>query len=261
MWVLTFYADWCPYATALEHEILVNSRNMQVSGYNVKYGAVDVTQCPELVHRYQIARSPTIELYGTDKAHPVRYGGKRTYDALDRYVEEECTYFGYDKKAAGHDGYVTKIEYDVEACEADMDVYQADRLVTYEEILEKDMTHEANAYEMSKTVIVEAAEKQIQEIIAMRDETLIKEEVRHVETVEEAQAVYDMNVEEAIYEHEEVVKGLRDAYLKDMDLDVYIDTLEDKAYLAEIDAEDYKIEAKVEVTPEVYDECDECYDC
>ena len=86
MWVLTFYADWCPYASALEHEILVNSRNMQISGYNVKYGAVDVTQCPELVHRYQIQRSPTIELYGADKAHPIRYGGMRTYDALDRYV-------------------------------------------------------------------------------------------------------------------------------------------------------------------------------
>ena len=157
---------------------------------------------------------------------------------------------------------MTKIEYDVEACEADMDVYQAERLDTYEQILDEDMTHEMNAYEIGKVAIVEAAEKQIQEIVAMRDETLVKEEVRHTQQVEEMKAVYDMNVEEAIYEHEEVVKGLRDAYLKDMDLDTYIDTLDDKAYLAAIDAEDYKIEAKVEVDPvEQYDECDECYDC
>lgn len=143
-----------------------------------------------------------------------------------------------------------------------MDVYQAERLDTYEQILDKDMTHEMNAYEIGKVAIVEAAEKQIQEIVDMRDETLVKEEVRHSQQVEEMKAVYDMNVEEAIYEHEEVVKGLRDAYLKDMDLDTYIDTLDDKAYLAAIDGEDYKIEAKVEVDPEEqYDECDECYDC
>ena len=132
MWVLTFYADWCPYANALEHEILVNSRNMQIAGYHVKYGAVDVSTCPELVHRYQISRSPTIELYGVDKSHPIRYGGIRTHEHLDAYITEEATYFGYDKDAAGDDGYVTKVEYDVEACEFDMDAAQADRLNMYD---------------------------------------------------------------------------------------------------------------------------------
>ena len=120
MWVLTFYADWCPYAMALEHEILVNSRNMQVGGYAVKYGAVNVKDSPELVHKYAISRSPTIEIYGKDKTKPTRYGGTRTHESLDQYVSYELEYQGYEKKAeVGPVAYVDG-QYDVEACEADM---------------------------------------------------------------------------------------------------------------------------------------------
>ena len=106
---------------------------------------------------------------------------------------------------------------------------------------------------------MEAAEAQIQEIIAVRDETLYKEEVRHATAVDEATLVYETIVEDAIYEHEEVVKGLRDAYLKDMDLETYIDTLDGMDYLEGIEADHYKFEAKVEVKPEeTYDVCHEC---
>ena len=110
---------------------------------------------------------------------------------------------------------------------------------------------------------MEAAEAQIQEIIAVRDETLYKEEVRHTTAVDEATLVYETIVEDAIYEHEEVVKGLRDAYLKDMDLDTYIDTLDGVDYLEGIEADHYKTEAKIEVKPEeTYDDCHVCdYEC
>ena len=129
IWVLTFYADWCPYAQALEHEILVNSRNMAVGGYKVKYGAVDVKACPELVDRYQIKRSPTIEIYGEDKMHPRRYGGVRTHEALDAYMMEECKYASNEKSYVQEGA---KEVYDIEACEADMDAAQEERLMGYE---------------------------------------------------------------------------------------------------------------------------------
>lgn len=125
------------------------------------------------------------------------------------------------------------------------------------------MVHEDIQHEIATDHILEAAEKQVQEIIAVRDETLYKEEVRHIDAVEEATIVYDTVVEDAIYEHEEVVKGLRECYLKDVDLDIYIDTLDGVDYLEGIEADDYKTEAKIQVKPEeTYDECDECdYGC
>lgn len=122
LWIVTFYADWCPYASALETEMMVHSRAMQVAGYNVKYGAIDATKSPELVHRYEIKRSPTIEVFGVDKTAPYKYGGTRTAAALDAYVIEECTYFGYDV-AIQDDGYIKKSDYDVEALEAEMNSY------------------------------------------------------------------------------------------------------------------------------------------
>ena len=152
MWVITYYADWCPYAMALEKELLLNSRYMQVAGYNIKYGAVNVRECPELVHRYEIKRSPTIEIYGQDKEAPERYGGSRTSNALNIYMEEECTYFGYDK-AVVKDGYIKKDEYDVEACEADMNTAQEYRLDMYEDHLVGAKAKETEIYETAKVAI------------------------------------------------------------------------------------------------------------
>ena len=71
------------------------------------------------------------------------------------------------------------------------------------------------------------------------------EDDRHAQAMTTHDSTYEKKVADAIYEHEEVVKGLRDAYLKDMDLDQYLDTIEDKEYLSEIKAEDYVKTVKV----------------
>ena len=61
-------------------------------------------------------------MFGVDKTEPMKYGGTRTTAALDAYVVEEATYFGYDV-AIQDDGYIKKNDYDVNACEADMNMY------------------------------------------------------------------------------------------------------------------------------------------
>jgi len=257
MWVITYYADWCPYSRALEHEVVVNSRNMQVAGYNVKYGAVNVEYSPEMVHRYQVNRAPLMYIYGVDKKNPDRYGGIRTHEALDAYVEEECTYFGYDKDV--HEtGYIQKQEYDVEALEADLDQAQADRLEFYAETYDQSMDKESNQYSMTVQSLMEAYEKQAQEIYAMRDEAIKNEDVRHADAMEGYTMVYEDKVEEAVHEHTQVVKNMKSAYLKDLGLEVYFKTIDDKPYLANIEPASYAKTVKVAADS---CECEYGYDC
>lgn len=126
-WVVTFYADWCQYATALEREIMVNSRNMLTKGYSVKYGAVDVSSNPLLVQKYRIQQSPTITMYGADKNYPMKYGGVRTSDALDTFVAEECLVEGYDH-VLHEEGNILKENFDIEALEEAMNERHEQRL-------------------------------------------------------------------------------------------------------------------------------------
>ena len=249
MWVLTFYADWCPYAIALEKEIMINSRHMQVAGYQVKYGAVNVRECPEMVHRYEVKRSPTIEVYGLDKSRPDKYGGVRSADALNRYMEEECQYFGLDK-AVPEQGYIEKGDYDIEACESDMHAAQEYRLTMYEDHLIQSKEKETKQYEATKAGLLQRYEKEIADLQAEEAQVLAKEEERYKKSMIVHDETYDQKVEDATYEHEEVIKGLRSAYLKDMDLEHYLDTISHKGYLSEIKAEDYRTNVKVEVTKE-----------
>lgn len=110
------------------------------------------------------------------------------------------------------------------------------------------MAAEASQYEMAKVAIADSAEKQVAEIYAMRDETLAKEDDRHYNSMEQYDINYEQKVEDAIVEHEEIVKGLRDAYLTDLGLDKYLDSL-DAEYLADINADDYAKAIKVEAYP------------
>lgn len=154
-------------------------------------------------------------------------------------MTEECTHFGYDKSVS-KDGYITKEEYDVEACEADMNAAQEYRLDMYMNTYEKSSAKEMKISDSTNQAIYEAAEASIAEIIEVRDANIKVEKERHELSMVEFEKIYERNVDESLVEHEEVIKGLRESYLKDLGLQAYLDTLQEKAYISAIKAEDYK---------------------
>ena len=66
-WVITFYADWCPYCKTFDTEYELAAGDPTLANKKVKFGAVDVMANRNLTKQYQIKRSPTVKIFGTDK--------------------------------------------------------------------------------------------------------------------------------------------------------------------------------------------------
>ena len=124
------------------------------------------------------------------------------------------------------------------------------RMTMYEDHLMQSKEKETKQYEATKTGLLQRYETEIADLKAEEAQVLAKEEERYMKSMVVHDETYDQKVEDATYEHEEVIKGLRSAYLKDMDLELYLDSISHKGYLSEIKAEDYRTEVKVEVTKE-----------
>ena len=69
-WVVTFYADWCPYCKTFDAEYELASGDPTLANKKVKFGAIDVMANRDLTKLYQIKRSPTVKIFGIDKQAP-----------------------------------------------------------------------------------------------------------------------------------------------------------------------------------------------
>ena len=92
VWMVTFYADWCPYCESFEPELAKAIAHENLSGKKIRFGAVDVMANRELTQKYGIKRSPTVKMFGRDKTSPDDYLGQRKYadirDYADSYANE-----------------------------------------------------------------------------------------------------------------------------------------------------------------------------
>jgi hypothetical protein len=241
MWVVTFYADWCPYAKALEHEVMVTSRNMMTAGFDIKFGVVNVADNLGLVHHFGVERSPTIEIFGADKSRPTRYGGTRTHEAMDEYFLTEAPYEGFDPRKQVGDRMV-KTEYDVLALEEDIDDANESRIGQLNQRIQKAIEKEVHAFEQTKINLDRSFQAMIDEIINMRESSLDKELERHATTVLQLQDQYERKFDLYHRQNEYVVQALRNAYLVGLDVDQFLETTaEDEGmnYLSKFDADDY----------------------
>lgn len=90
-WVVTFYADWCPYCKPFSDEYSKAVSDPALVGKRVKFGAVDVMANRDLIKKFGIKRSPTIKVFGIDKSAPEDYLGHRKQADLVSYCGEYCT--------------------------------------------------------------------------------------------------------------------------------------------------------------------------
>ena len=107
-WMVTFYADWCPYCKSFDPELEAAKNDARLEGKHIKFGAVDVMANRDLTKRYGIKRSPTIKMFGHDKATPDDYLGQRKQgDVLDYADEYANTHNFYHVPKVEEDSYRT----------------------------------------------------------------------------------------------------------------------------------------------------------
>ena len=95
-WVVTYYADWCPYCKKFDPELEQARKDPRFADRNIKWGAVDVMANRDLTKKYGIKRSPTVKVFGHDKQAPVDYLGDRkaadVTEYFDKYTKEHNYY-------------------------------------------------------------------------------------------------------------------------------------------------------------------------
>ena len=91
LWMVTFYADWCPYCAPFDTEFTAASTDTLLADKKVKFGSVDVMANRDLTTRYGIKRSPTVKVFGVDKSAPEDYVGQRKQSDLVTYCNDYAT--------------------------------------------------------------------------------------------------------------------------------------------------------------------------
>ena len=91
VWMITFYADWCPYCAPFDTEFTAASNDIALADKKIKFGSVDVMANRDLTTRYGIKRSPTVKVFGVDKSAPEDYVGHRKQADLVSYCNDYAT--------------------------------------------------------------------------------------------------------------------------------------------------------------------------
>lgn len=89
-WVVTFYADWCPYCKPFSDEYAKAAADPRLEGKRIKFGAVDVMANRDLTQKFGIKRSPTVKVFGIDRSSPEDYIGHRKQDDLVSWCGAYC---------------------------------------------------------------------------------------------------------------------------------------------------------------------------
>lgn len=90
-WVVAFYADWCPYCKTFSDEYKTALADPLLADKRIKFGAVDVMANRDLTTKFGIKRSPTVKIFGTDRAAPEDYLGARKASDLVTHCNGFCT--------------------------------------------------------------------------------------------------------------------------------------------------------------------------
>ena len=82
MWMVTFYADWCPYCKPVYEELSEAKNDYSLLDKKVKFGVVDVMANRDLLKEYDVRQSPSIKVFGVDKENPEDYYGERKASSI-----------------------------------------------------------------------------------------------------------------------------------------------------------------------------------
>lgn len=88
MWMVTFYADWCPYCEPFSPELEAAQLDTALADKHIKFGAVNVMENRDLTMHYGVARSPSVKIFGLDREAPEDYTGHRKREELVAYLNE-----------------------------------------------------------------------------------------------------------------------------------------------------------------------------
>ena len=94
-WMITFYADWCPYCKPFAEEISQAQIADELKDKRVRFGAVDVMANRSLTSKYGIKRSPSIKVFGGDKQNPKDYLGHRKAADMATYLSQYAINNGF----------------------------------------------------------------------------------------------------------------------------------------------------------------------
>jgi len=97
-WVVTFYADWCPYCKTFSEEYAAAVKDPKLADKTIKFGAVDVMANRDLVTKFAVKRSPTVKVFGADKAAPEDYLGARKAADLVTFLDEFAVKHNFIRK-------------------------------------------------------------------------------------------------------------------------------------------------------------------
>lgn len=89
-WVVTFYADWCPYCKTFSDEYAAAVISPKLEDKKVKFAALDVMANRDLTKKFGIKRSPTVKIFGKDREAPEDYTGQRKTEDLVNHIAEFC---------------------------------------------------------------------------------------------------------------------------------------------------------------------------
>ena len=89
-WVITFYADWCPYCKTFSDDFGEAVKDPALENKKIKFGAVDVMANRDLTKKFGIKRSPTVKIFGADKEAPEDYSGQRKKADLVTHCADFC---------------------------------------------------------------------------------------------------------------------------------------------------------------------------
>ena len=89
-WVVTFYADWCPYCKTFSDDFGAAVKDPSLENKKIKFGAVDVMANRDLTKKFGIKRSPTVKIFGKDKEAPEDYTGQRKKADLVSHCADYC---------------------------------------------------------------------------------------------------------------------------------------------------------------------------
>lgn len=95
VWVVSFYADWCPYCKTFDTEFENAMNDPALEGKRIKFGAVNVMDSRDLTTRFGIKRSPTVKIFGADRDAPEDYLGHRKQADVVQYCGDYCQEHGY----------------------------------------------------------------------------------------------------------------------------------------------------------------------
>ena len=222
LWMITFYADWCPYCAPFDTEFTAASTDTLLSDKKVRFGSVDVMANRDLTTRFGIKRSPTVKVFGVDKSAPEDYVGHRKQADLVTYCNDY---------AIQHNFVVPPPEPEVQY------IYNIDAVVqsvvaAHEaRISEAEIAHQQNLQALNTSIqgdvndIKSGFEQRLQDLVKERTETLQNTADAYKESVSGAKSEHARNIAKLDQEAIDTIEAIVSKNKEKTDLTSYIPTL------------------------------------